>query len=207
MTNDDGTPNSPIGNPKDIGASYVYLGWVFDRLNVDFIPIDQYPMVSTFIQIIGGTMPTGAPVPIQFGAGLNKLFTQMTGPFAAHNGIALMQIADQDQDIGQEIQGEGHGSGGGNIIYRLREGIERFLITDINNPGASAQAQSAVFVMMDQLGTANAVSKFNHVPGGCNVLYMDGHVSFIRYVSEDAGATPPVTPSVARLVGAIASGA
>ena len=22
---------------------------------------------------------------------------------------------------------------------------------------------------------------FNHIPGGCNVLYMDGHVEFVRY--------------------------
>ena len=32
------------------------------------------------------------------------------------------------------------GNGGGNNIYRLREGIERFLITDINNPAASANS-------------------------------------------------------------------
>jgi len=78
--------------------------------------------------------------------------------------------------------------------YRhLREGIERFFITDINNPAAGAQAQSSIWAMFDAWGvygtnyappgTAldNAVSRFNHVPGGCNVLYMDGHVEFIKY--------------------------
>lgn len=63
--------------------------------------------------------------------------------------------------------------------YRLREGIERFLITDINNPGASAQAQSGLAVMWDAI--AGGASMFNHVPGGANVLYMDGHVSFNRW--------------------------
>jgi prepilin-type processing-associated H-X9-DG protein len=24
----------------------------------------------------------------------------------------------------------------------------------------------------------------NHVPGGCNVLYMDGHVEFVKYPSK-----------------------
>jgi prepilin-type processing-associated H-X9-DG protein len=24
-------------------------------------------------------------------------------------------------------------------------------------------------------------SKFNHIPGGSNVLYMDGHVEFVKY--------------------------
>ena len=31
----------------------------------------------------------------------------------------------------------------GVTLYRLREGIERFFITDINNPAGSAMAQSA----------------------------------------------------------------
>ena len=76
--------------------------------------------------------------------------------------------------------------------YRTREGIERFFITDINNPAASASAQSEIPVMWDAWGnqTQNwgaavnnsdaGVMRFNHVPGGCNVLYMDGHVAFVR---------------------------
>jgi prepilin-type processing-associated H-X9-DG protein len=64
-------------------------------------------------------------------------------------------------------------------VPRLREGIERFFITDINNPAASAQAQSAIVVMHDTVN--NDASLFNHVPGGGNVLYMDGHVEFIKW--------------------------
>jgi prepilin-type N-terminal cleavage/methylation domain-containing protein/prepilin-type processing-associated H-X9-DG protein len=74
---------------------------------------------------------------------------------------------------------------------RLREGIERFFITDINNPAASATAQSTLPLMWDSYGRADnwdaaaqgqgAVLAFNHVPGGCNVLYMDGHVAYKRY--------------------------
>jgi prepilin-type processing-associated H-X9-DG protein len=30
---------------------------------------------------------------------------------------------------------------------------------------------------------------FNHIPGGSNVLYMDGHVKFIRYPSMDHPCT------------------
>jgi len=67
-------------------------------------------------------------------------------------------------------------------IYRLREGIERFFITDINNPAASAQAQSELWVMVDDCTGIEA--NFNHIPGGGNVLYMDGHVAFIRYPGE-----------------------
>jgi len=84
------------------------------------------------------------------------------------------------------------GSGGhGNTLYRFREGIERFMITDINNPAASALAQSEVAVMYDVLSTD--VRTFNHIPGGSNVLYMDGHVEFHRYPGPY-----PMTSSMAR---------
>ncbi|MCP4643808.1 MAG: hypothetical protein GY851_25410, partial [bacterium] len=82
-----------------------------------------------------------------------------------------------DQDVGVV---KPTGNGGGETIYRLREGIERFLISDINNPAATAQSE--IFVMMDAVSVN--VSDFSHVPGGSNVLYMDGHVSFVRYPGE-----------------------
>jgi prepilin-type processing-associated H-X9-DG protein len=72
----------------------------------------------------------------------------------------------------------------------LKEGIERFLITDINNPAGSAHAQSTVPVMWDtwagynQFFNMSIVEGFNHVPGGSNVLYMDGHVQFIKYGTQ-----------------------
>ena len=78
--------------------------------------------------------------------------------------------------------GAGTGNGGGDTIYRLREGVERFFITDINNAGSGAMSQSSLPVMID---TVSAKSQnFNHIPGGGNVLYMDGHCEFIRYPGE-----------------------
>jgi len=82
------------------------------------------------------------------------------------------------------------GNGDGNTLYRLREGIERFLITDINNPAGSAIAQSEIAIMADFVDSGQAdkgtadLANFNHVPGGCNVLYLDGHVEFVRYPGE-----------------------
>jgi len=74
---------------------------------------------------------------------------------------------------------------GNKTMYRLREGIERFFITDINNPAASTQAQSTIAAMQDwcwkPISPTDGAPSFNHVPGGGNVLYMDGHAEFIRY--------------------------
>ena len=67
-------------------------------------------------------------------------------------------------------------------VHRLREGIERFFITDINNPAGSAQGQSTVPVMFDSVSPI--IANYNHIPGGSNILYMDGHVSFIKYPSD-----------------------
>jgi len=90
-----------------------------------------------------------------------------------------------------------YGTGGGDTVYRLREGVERFTITDINDPAANALAQSNVWIMLDRISVK--VADFNHVPGGCNVLYFDGHVSFLRYPSD----TAPVTRALALGMGIV----
>ncbi len=77
-------------------------------------------------------------------------------------------------------------------IYRLREGIERFFISDINNAAASSVGQSELAIMHDEAnkeisfssGSAPGAPSFNHIPGGGNVLYLDGHVAFVRYPGE-----------------------
>jgi prepilin-type N-terminal cleavage/methylation domain-containing protein/prepilin-type processing-associated H-X9-DG protein len=108
-----------------------------------------------------------------------------------------LQFVNHNTDVDLDISVYSHMShpafsnAGTGTIYRLREGIERFLITDINNPAASATAESDVAVMWDQMQTD---SDFNHQPGGCSVLYMDGHVEFVRYPGKY-----PVTSLVARI--------
>lgn len=94
---------------------------------------------------------------------------------------------DEYGDIGIEL------STGETTLYWFREGIERFFITDINNPASSALAQSELAVMWDSSRTQGidddnpgyVSEEFNHVPGGANVLFMDGHVEFFRYPQAD----------------------
>jgi prepilin-type N-terminal cleavage/methylation domain-containing protein/prepilin-type processing-associated H-X9-DG protein len=81
----------------------------------------------------------------------------------------------------------------------LKEGIERFLITDINNPAGSAAAQSNIAILYDHaltygedavidgdVAAQGGIAEFNHVPGGSNVLFLDGHVEFGKYPSSNA---------------------
>ncbi len=66
-------------------------------------------------------------------------------------------------------------------VPRLRKGIERFLITDINNPAGSNLSASDLPVMWDEFAEFGDAANFNHLPGGGNVLYLDGHVEYIHY--------------------------
>lgn len=215
MYDDQGNPE--IGyRPDRIDASYAYLGWVFDLIDYREGSHDSpgnYPAIGGVLAVFApdADLPTA---PRQLLGGLDALFQNDDIQESIGNdrnreaAIAAQRVADSDIDI-SDTPAAGWGNGGSNTVYRLREGIERFLITDINNPAASAQAQSTIFVMFDLLGATQAVRYFNHVPGGCNVLFMDRHVEFIRYQSgpageaQDQGSTPPVTPSLAVVIGTL----
>lgn len=92
------------------------------------------------------------------------------------------RVADQDWEL------DHHNFNGTKLVRRLKEGVERFFITDINDTVKSSQAQSTVPTMWDML--APGASMFNHVPGGSNVLFMDGHVVFMKYAGPRGGNFP-----------------
>ena len=169
-----------------VDESYAYIGWVFDRAETTDAPI-SFPALPPLIP----NPITGPGQLVQ--AAIRALVPVYQNPSTWPNYI--------DSDITVD---PGYGNGGGSTVYRLREGIERFLITDINNPAATAQAQSSVWIMFDHVATDPA--GFNHIPGGSNVLYLDGHVEFIRYIAEDlnnptGASTPPVNAGVAQVIG------
>ena len=205
---DDQGNNRLDRDPGRIDASYAYFGWAFDRLDKGVTNTSGgFPLLQLLLNALGGS--GNYTVSIQLAAGLNGLAEEAVAALASDDGIAGQRAADKDIDVSNNSvplsDGGNAGNGGGNTIYRLREGVERFMITDINNPASSALAQSSLWVMLDLIAGSGAISYFNHIPGGCNVLFMDGHVEFIRYVANEEGATPPVLPSVATVVGIIAA--
>jgi prepilin-type N-terminal cleavage/methylation domain-containing protein/prepilin-type processing-associated H-X9-DG protein len=173
--------------------SYQYVGYVFDLIDDDDATIDVGSVFDPIIASLGGT---GSMAGFTSSVQGVECFADRVQEFAdlliAVNFFGANGALDENCTVP-----DGFGNGGqGDTVNRLREGIERFLITDINNPAASAQGQSEIFVAWDSVSAT--VSNYNHVPGGSNVLYLDGHVAFIRY----PGAAP-VNENVASLFGGV----
>lgn len=158
-----------------LSTSYWYTGYLFDQVSPE---APQRPI---------SLLRSGAA-----GEGPGQLI------YGLYHAIGSLYSGTQDQNIDLADQGPGLGNGGGDTLYRLREGIGRFLITDINNPGAQSSAESEIWVMSDRIATD--ARNFNHIPGGANVLYMDGHVSFIPLNERT-----PVTTGIAKVFGELAT--
>ncbi len=171
-----------------IDASYTYTQYVFDQCGNDD-PQTDISFLRTLAAAIGlnDIDPRFTRGPAQFVETFQDLIMSLQGKTEQ---ALFKQAVDQDRAVSP---GVGNGGGESTTVYRLREGIERFMITDINNPAAGAKAQSDIFVMWDNVTTAAAT--FNHIPGGSNVLYMDGHVEFRRYPGP-----PPMSEVLAAIM-------
>lgn len=204
----DGSQGDNVGGTQGVLAvdqSYFYLGWVLDKVG-DFAATgdpeatvdDVNAIYPALTQLIDGVDDPTQPGPRQFlhlvGALGNQAVPDLLG------GYGFGRAREMDYDVSANGAFPDIGNGGGDTVYRFREGIERFLITDINNPAASNMAQSTLFVMLD--ATSTDVENFNHIPGGSNVLYMDGHVEYQRYLPPGEG---PISRAFAIVAGAIGS--
>ena len=150
----DNNPAYPVDPCTDYTGSYTYLGWAFTEEHV----------------VLPGGDPNDPTPENVVNEELKWALAEMFWDCKMNE--AYWRYGD---DLRLDVAGEER------TVYRLREGIERFFITDINNPAASARAQSMLPVMWDRIAVKVARDGFNHLPGGTNVLYMDGHVTFVRY--------------------------
>lgn len=141
--------------------SYIYLGWAIPE-NDWMIP--TFPFLQFYLVQVVGLNKYDEDLEYTHPGNAAEAASQIEGP--------VKNIIEPDTDL---------------TASRFREGIERFFITDINNPAASAKAQSDLAIMWDVVATDPSI--FNHVPGGANVLFMDGHAEFLKY-SESAMRFP-----------------
>ncbi|MBN2309821.1 MAG: type II secretion system protein [Candidatus Hydrogenedentes bacterium] len=155
---DDGSGTCQYNNyASHVEHSYLFLGYVLDQVD------DGDPQV----EIPGAGFSAAAQL---------------------HEMMEKLRPAMDDDDSTDTILEEdleevdaATGNGGATTIRRLREGVERFMITDINNPAAAGRIQSELPVMWGDIRVEQGGKLgYNHEVGGSNVLYMDGHVQFLR---------------------------
>jgi len=159
---------------EDEGLTMVYngVGMIPVDPNVDFYPCELNTASSDYIYTGYALRPAWLPTfddvaNLMLGAIANLMnsdtrdddFTLTLGPYTTTSGYTI------------------------STVYRLREGIERFFITDINNPASSAIAQSELPVMWDACDM-DYTDFYNHRPGGGNIVFMDGHVEFWKYARD-----------------------
>jgi prepilin-type N-terminal cleavage/methylation domain-containing protein/prepilin-type processing-associated H-X9-DG protein len=183
--------NTGIMDPCQVSTrSYIYLAWIVDTQHY-MIP-GQDPNAGA--QSIGTTVGPGILLALARAIyawnawALGAPSVPLPAGLGGGSVNADMNALDKDLSVDVLLNGS--------LVYtshRIKEGVERFMITDINNPAAAAKAQSTVAVMFDIIDTNP--SDFNHVPGGANTLFMDGHVEFIKYPGKH-----PCTRAFSKLV-------
>jgi len=174
-------------------CSYFYTGWAiaFPGITDDphkFAATDSVGLIAEALAYF-----SNKGVPASTIQGFTNMLQKFQDPIMVDQPIGTPQAQNQLEELDKDMQ-----VSSSLTIYRLKEGIERFFITDINNAGAGNTAQSELAVTSDWVNSkVGTYMSFNHLPGGSNVLYMDGHCEFLKYP-----AVWPVSPLCAGAVGA-----
>jgi prepilin-type N-terminal cleavage/methylation domain-containing protein/prepilin-type processing-associated H-X9-DG protein len=209
-----GIPNWKIPPVVSGGAAAVLAGADWGDGNWSDDPVDKtgmHPLPDdTSYMYWGFAIPSSAvdTVMKMRAAGLvmdaNDLVSELTSADTMTLGRFGSGVSWQDYDDAEHS------------ALPLKEGIERFMITDINNAAAAVLGQSLVPVMWDECHGGKAdvgvydssgiadtadvpapayidAENFNHLPGGANILYMDGHVEYAKYPADDGSAQWPIS--------------
>jgi prepilin-type processing-associated H-X9-DG protein len=184
-------------------ASYYYYGYLFDHdgaYAAANLTLRNYATAAAGGEstgLSGYAANTASPMRALAAAALSRDYNPgnfVAGGWPAIQAAIDARLAGSGVTLAQPVIAAGSGGPPSTTLLKLKEGMERFLITDINNPAASAKAQSDIAVSWDRVyfapGDDRRNVRFNHMPGGANVLYMDGHVTFLRYPNQKFPITP-----------------
>jgi len=157
----DDDPANPVELCALARGSYYYLAWAFHEPAI----VDPGVTVPREIGIPMEEANEGAIIAFAYSLLVDELVDELVNWY-----MVGLSPEEKDGDLGP--------------VPRLRMGIERFFITDINNPAASSAAASEIPVMWDEIAVYGGATTFNHVPGGGNCLFMDGHVEWLAWPSQ-----------------------
>jgi len=196
-------------------SSYYYYGYVIDSDGAMVSALETLRGYATYVNGANGgagdytagtdyATHTAFPSRAAVDNALNSNYNPFdTGKGGTDKGTIQIRINDALTAMGLPLGPIAQGTGGQDQLMKMKEGIERFLITDINNPAGSAEAQSTLAAMWDRIvysqTTQRYRERFNHLPGGSNILFMDGHVEFKKYSSSNTFPISPLQANFGRL--------
>lgn len=157
--------------------------------NLFIVSSEIFPLYLTDPDILVCPGPAGEPPEDRF-----------TDKYYVYTGFLLRTQEDLEAYAAAAVEGADYAqnlpvpsSYDPDEIYRIRNGIERFLITDINDPGGGYRMRSQIPVLWEWPD--------NHDAGhGANVLYLDGHVEWVHF-GEKFPVTAEATAVLAELAG------
>ncbi len=171
-------PEYEGGEASRVSMSYTYWSHAFDDVG-DEAP--QMQIADRPAQVLG--LPANTSGPQQLIAAINRACERILGSGS---------IAPIDDDIPVP---DGLGTARGNVVLRLRDGVEReWIPEDEITYESRTDAQSRIWIMHDNL-FSNSMN-LAHIPSGCNVAYLDGHAEFRRFSD-----TAPISYGVTRILG------
>ena len=159
---------------------------------------EQFPKLDKRFGVLLPDIPSLYPKYIADKAFLNQLAGKQRPKFvyfgyAVNNENAANVFLDAYEQYGPEDLPDDYlnseAPSPSEVVQRLREGVERFYIKDINDPNDSATVQARIPVLWELPGS--------HEEAGGYVLYLDGHVEWLPY----PGPFPMTETLVSRIQG------
>lgn len=154
-----------IVEPNELaGPFYTYLGW----------------LATTDAHILGSNASPDGASPNVLIRSEQDLAETPWGMLGRENAVTRGVSSDADFQIDEEKPSQ---PDGGSTLYRLRLDSWKHLINPAVPASKAMASNSHIPVMWDAVGAGGTFMNFNHVPGGSNVLFLDGHVEFMKYPS------------------------
>jgi prepilin-type N-terminal cleavage/methylation domain-containing protein/prepilin-type processing-associated H-X9-DG protein len=182
-----------LQHPERSDLSYLYLGYVLDKVDMKS---PQRPL-SDIVGVIPFLSPEVAEYartrigPAQFlnlgRAIVARLVVKCLIWPSSDIHACGCSVIDSDQTVGA-YEGSPVGNSSDTVVHRLTSNSSRYVV------GGS----SKLWVMLDSFSTS--ASRMNHLPAGCNVLFLDGHVDFVSYPQGDSVVNPGMASILAPIL-------
>ena len=164
--------NGEVEPCEVLARPYYYYGWAL--ANGTFESRTRYERADPEDISMKHAKDRGLPVTVGFHPEIHFGRFRMAVATRAHQMLSGELDSEVEDWLLRHPSGKPLELPMGSKIPFLREGAERWYITDIGNPAAAPYTQGLIVVLHEELFEDDEA--FYHAGGAMNLLYMDGHV-------------------------------